>query len=456
MKLFNSLCFIVFALNIHAQFSSPNIISSNFGSVQDVVSFDVDADGDNDVMAISNLDNTLVLYKNDGSGNFLTPITISNLLSSPFELEYADIDKDNDLDIFVGQLSNKKLILFTNDGNGNFTEYANDLAPNVSIVYDVEFSDFNSDGSLDFVLSDNSGDRFFYFEQTNLLQFTSTLLKDQMNGASDITLSDIDEDGDMDVFVMAYFENTVGWFKNEEDSFSSYIEIATVDDPENMQILDYDNDGEKDVLYSSYSSSDAIGVIRNLGNEQFDVPTTLITGISGSRDFESYDFDGDLDYDFVIATASDDILYYAQNNGNSFSISSIDEDMNTNEVVKLADIDGDEDVDVLACAYLEAKIAWYENLYNYVPAPVSSIQFISTDNVSFQNPFKDNLVLNFINHIPKRAKIYDLKGTCLSDHTISNQTQLNIPFLDFQEGMYILELMHLSGVKEHYKLMHVN
>ena len=84
----------------------------------------------------------------------------------------------------------------------------------------------------------------------------------------------------------------------------------------------------------------------------------------GARSVFSADLDGDGDNDVLSASVSDDkIAWYENTDGlGSFGPQQIITTGTDNAVsVFSADLDGDEDNDVLSASYLDDRIAWYEN-----------------------------------------------------------------------------------------------
>jgi enediyne biosynthesis protein E4 len=131
---------------------------------------DFDLDGNLDVFKTNFSDDTNVLYRNDGKGNF-DDVTIRSGLA--VETRYVgwgtgmfDLDNDGLLDLFVvtGTVYpevEKKLpnypfrtprLVFRNLGNGRFEELIEEAGPGVSDVHSSRgcaFGDFDNDGDID-------------------------------------------------------------------------------------------------------------------------------------------------------------------------------------------------------------------------------------------------------------------------------------------------------------------
>jgi enediyne biosynthesis protein E4 len=131
---------------------------------------DIDLDGNLDIFKTNFADDTNVLYRNDGKGNF-DDVTIHSGLG--VETRYVgwgagivDLDNDGLLDLFVATGSvypevEKKVpaypfrtprLVFRNLGDGRFEELIEEAGPGVSDVHASRgcgFGDFDNDGDID-------------------------------------------------------------------------------------------------------------------------------------------------------------------------------------------------------------------------------------------------------------------------------------------------------------------
>src|SRR5690606_23812234 len=92
-------------------FGLQQIITTNNDYATSVNSFDIDDDGDKDVLSTSLLDSKLAWYENlDGQGTFGEQTVISTIVAGPVFTSCIDIDGDEDLDILVAGFYDDKLI----------------------------------------------------------------------------------------------------------------------------------------------------------------------------------------------------------------------------------------------------------------------------------------------------------------------------------------------------------
>jgi len=216
-------------------FADPSIFlqGSNFA--------DIDNDGHADVFACHD-EGLSVPFRNDGMGNLFVDFTLINAASTVpsdnsgnYGSVWTDYDNDGDLDLYISKCRQgvddptdpRRLnLLFRNDGNNNYTDVA---------------------------------------AQANLQPFSQSWAAD---------FADIDNDGDMDCFVINHESNNTLHRNNGNGTFTD-ITLASglpsaftgVGAGIQAKFADFDNDGYVDLLYTSLGSSHAL--MRNNGNNTF-------------------------------------------------------------------------------------------------------------------------------------------------------------------------------------------
>ena len=178
-----------------------------------------DLDNDNDFdLIIGRLNGTLSFYQNTGdsiSPNFPAGIILLNAADSVIDVGNSavpfliDIDGDNDLDLVLGAF-NGRLFMYENTGtpeNYEFTRNANYFAGiDVSDNSSPFIFDYNKDGILDLFTGNRDG-KLYYFnnEGTNINpiwnEVTDLFINEQLGGTLAPYFTDIDEDGDSDLFL---------------------------------------------------------------------------------------------------------------------------------------------------------------------------------------------------------------------------------------------------------------
>ncbi len=128
---------------------------------------------------------------------------------------------------------------------------------------------------------------------------------------------------------------------------------------------DLDNDGDIDVLASGWNY-DTIAWYENLdGLGNFGTVNYVDQNIDATQSLSTADFDGDGDEDILATSTGDDkVVWYENLDGlGGFSTAHIiDNNAISAKQALAADIDNDNDMDVVVAIRDESKVAWYENL----------------------------------------------------------------------------------------------
>lgn len=121
---------------------------TNQGYVFDSAIHDIDNDGDNDVILITDdPSNSVFLYKNNGTGIFNSTPDLTANITDASTVSAADIDNDGDQDFYIGDtvVDNVSYYL-VNNGNGSFIIRTAPFDIERSVFFDIDF-----DGDLDLI-----------------------------------------------------------------------------------------------------------------------------------------------------------------------------------------------------------------------------------------------------------------------------------------------------------------
>lgn len=277
------------------------------------------------------------LYHNDGGGTFsrITSGVIVSEVKWSTSAAWADYDNDGDLDIIVSNYGANSL--FRND-SGVFTKITSgEIVTDNFDTYGVSWADYDNDNDQDlFVAVPNASNPNNYnrlFKNLGNGTFERVLAG---NVVTDIGTSyggswgDYDNDGDPDLFVtnVSYYDagNNFLYSNNGDGTFTKVTDGAIVSDGGysfGSFWGDLDNDGDLDLFVANYSwngeSRDYL--YENIGNGEFvkitDGSIVNDTGSSYGAACADYDRDGDLDI-FVVRQCDGGDLYNAmyENNGN--------------------------------------------------------------------------------------------------------------------------------------------
>lgn len=241
---------------------------------------------------------------------------------------YADIDGDGDMDLFIGEY-NGTISEYKNDGSGNFVfseklkADGNDI--NISYYSSPAFADLDNDGDMDLYIGEYYGKiNVFTNDGNGNFSFSGNLLADAVNidvGSHAVpTFADIDKDSDLDLFI-----------------------------------------GETDGLIHTYTN-DGSGIFTSAGNLKDNLNNNIDAGYFSSPAFADIDSDGDLD---LYIGERDGMLVYTNDSG-IFTYSGVMQaggiDMSTANFYyspTFEDIDKDGDLDLyIGDKYGNVKVAF--------------------------------------------------------------------------------------------------
>lgn len=250
-------------------FSEGNSITTTLSTPKSVVAGDVDGDGDMDVISCSFNTSAVVWYDNlDGLGTFSSSNLISSNVGGASCVFVADMDNDGDLDVLsTAQLANRVLYHENLDGLGDFTTAV--VTYGASGASSVSAADFDGDGDLDILRTSFNDDEIMWHEYDE--EFEVFNVGDQVTFDADYVLSaypvDIDNDGHIDIVAAESNNNEITWYRNEdgEGGFGEKQIVSLVGEgPASVFVSDIDNDGDIDIISAS-RLNDMIAWHENLG-----------------------------------------------------------------------------------------------------------------------------------------------------------------------------------------------
>jgi len=172
-----------------------------------------------------------------------------------------------------------------------------------------------------------------------------------------ILLHDVDADEDLDVIVGDASSNTVRVYRNQGDGTMGEAEVYTILSmgayPSDYAGADLDGDERLDVIVAAPLSSSPALWLRGRSDGTFDDPLPLPTSPGGATSVAAgdLDHDGDVDLVFVDISFVDEIRILFNLGEATWSEAvgiSPDFSLSLGARVRLADLDGDDDLDLVA------------------------------------------------------------------------------------------------------------
>ncbi|MFT5113800.1 MAG: hypothetical protein ACI8P9_003132 [Parasphingorhabdus sp.] len=240
-------------------------------------------------------------------------------------IAYLDADGDGDTDVFLatgeylldGEVNS---VLALNDGVGNFTsstaEFGDSMPPATHARKSI-VSDFNNDSLQDILVFDHGfdsdpfpGSQPKLIIQNSVGSFSWSKLTDQTGFHHGGAAADIDNDGDIDIFVggndpFFYVNDGTSNFTKADDRFNGSIERVFT-----AELIDVDLDGFVDLLVGAHErDGDQTSIYwgSSTGSYSSDlrtvIPTVEFFGVI--LDFDAEDIDSDGDRDLIINRTRD-------------------------------------------------------------------------------------------------------------------------------------------------------
>ena len=307
---------------------------------------DIDADGDLDLF-ISEDNGDIHFYRNigDATGPGFELVTenfpcLVNDVGTDSAPTFADIDHDGDLDLFVGR-GHAAICFYRNIGDATTPVFSLE-SENYADLFDEydamktgrsvpAFVDIDHDGDLDLFVGVGSGELQFYRNTGSAVDPILVRSNDfaEIVHSSHVapTFADIDDDGDLDLFLSysegyAFYLN-VGTarspsFQLVPDAFPA-VRLSGLDRP---RFVDVDDDGDWDLIVgegenTAFLSGGNLTLYQNIGTAEeaaFALETENFEGIRvpshACPDFADIDGDGDLD---LFIGEQDGGLYFYRN-----------------------------------------------------------------------------------------------------------------------------------------------
>jgi predicted small lipoprotein YifL len=250
---------------------------------------DYDNDDDLDIYFIAGSDGVNKLYQNQGDNTYIEVASDAGVAISGVKGSgptFADIDGDGWLDLFVGAVDRDLYYLFQNNKDGTFTDITISAGLIMKAANSVSssFGDIDNDGDLDMFIShwgtpldsersleivwrndsENSVIKFVDISTEWGMDelYQAQTLKKGVDTSFVPSLSDIDNDGDIDLLLVSDSGKTKV-LRNDGNKFTR-TNIESINDQFGMgsAVGDIDNDGDMDwyvtSIYKKENSSQQI------------------------------------------------------------------------------------------------------------------------------------------------------------------------------------------------------
>jgi hypothetical protein len=314
---------------------------------------DLDGDGDPDLVFPGNGLFEQDLYWFENLGGRLYQHRLYGAFRGVQQVKAVDLDADGDLDLLVtigeNLTATDQVIWLENRGTRGFVSWL--IADDLRSPSGIEAADLDGDGKPDVIVSASDSNSLSWYSR-NGPSWQPHTIDGNLNHPLGFAVADLDRDGDIDVVAVSGSDAKVFWYANDgHGAFQRRTVDANLTNPRDVKVADVDGDGDLDVVVAAASDNSAAAYL-NDGAQNF-TRQVLQTGLTGAAiDVGDYDRDGlpniVVAYNTNRTSDPDVIAYQFQPGANTFASSTLVSSLHNVTAVRLADVDRDGALDLLA------------------------------------------------------------------------------------------------------------
>ena len=350
---------------------------------------DLDNNSELDIaVANSGAQNVGILY-GYGNDSFMNLVTYPTGIGSiPQSVAIGDFNNDKKWDIAVASDGTNKVNILLKYDIGAFGSQISYSTGTGSNPIGVAVGDFNSDGWLDFAVTNKGGNSIGIFLASGNGTFSGQAIYYSTGSGSSpwgIAVGDFNNDSRPDIVVANFGTFNIGVFLGlNNGTFMSQITYSTGSNsyPMSIAVGDFNNDSRLDIVTANYYG-EGVCVLLGCGNGTFMSQTTYSTGSNSLPSSVAIgDFNNDSRLDIAVANsgAVNIGIFFGQGDGTFFNQMTYATGKNSSPCsVAVADFNNDSRLDIAVTNYVTNSIGI---LFGYGNGSFSSLTIYPTGNDS--------------------------------------------------------------------------
>lgn len=323
---------------------------------------DMDGDGDNDIVVPSPAGGTVTVHMNHGDGSYSQAETLP-LGASSRQAAVAELDGNSNPDLIVAAGGLRVLLGL---GDGTFATPVFYDIPGIQMW--VAAGDLDGDGDQDVATANGAqNDVAVLFNPGNGALSAPVFFPVGVNPVF-VTIADVDGDGDGDlVSANSGSSNISILFNTGTGTFGAPSNVPVGTSPIAVSCADLDGDGDLDIACANFMT-DNVSILRNLGGGSFSTAATLTAGARPTG-ITCGDLDGDGDIDLAVCNRgySDPYVYTVsvyRNSGSATFTTSTYGVGALPQAIGCAELDGQPGLELFTANYFGNTVSTLHNLGN--------------------------------------------------------------------------------------------
>ncbi len=257
-------------------------IDASFNGARSMSVADFDQDGDNDVVGAALLSNEVTWWRNEGGDPIMwTEIILSNHFLGSHRVQTFDMDYDGDADILAAAYGDQEIAWWRNEGG--------DPVQWTKIVVDSDFrsaviavaGDMDNDGDTDVVGTGQDASTVAWWRNDGNvpINWEEYPIDAAFGGAWPLTVDDMDGDGDLDIIAGGYSAGVIKLWENSFYGIQFDVDVSTGHAPLTVA---FTNNSHADPPFTSWRwDFDGDGVIdANVQNPTWTYPEPGVYSVS--------------------------------------------------------------------------------------------------------------------------------------------------------------------------------
>ena len=432
-------------------------IDNNFLGACSVCSYDIDSDGDLDILAAGNSGNQIAWWKAEMDTSLLfSKFVVDQGATGIIFVDAADVDNDNHIDILGASWQGNEIAVWKNLGGDPIVWEKTFVDDNIVQAHEVRPAYVDSDSLIDLIATSGGNHQIVWYRNGggNPIIWEKNIVDNQFTGARSVASYDMDGDGNNDLIGAALNASQLSiWYNNGSNpiQWSKQVVDNSFGGAHWVHICDLDKDNNPDILGAAFSISQ-IAWWKNLGGSPVQFEKQIIgSGFGGALSVAAADLDLDNDVDvFGAATNANKVSWWENNGGNPIQwfTNSVLTNYGGAWPVFAVDLDEDGDTDILTTASTGNKITWLENTTVIVGTQNESSglpkNFFLFQN--YPNPFNPSTTFKY--KIPSVSfvslKIFDVLGneimTLVNEERPAGSYEVEFSASSLTSGIYLYQL----------------